>query len=163
MAKLCSSIGLYWTELVACIASSLVEVLVGNQPYFTWPTYFSKNIFFEWLLLRKIVTLLEILFIKVIYIFEGKYMLNTFPICFWRCLPCILCHIHMIQPTIIITSLVLTAPMDFFGNGNPLHYSYLENPMNREAWWVIVHRITKSWTLSEQLTLSHFQRKVTKN
>ena len=98
------------------------------------------------------MTLLEILFIKVIYIFERKYMLNTFPICFWRCLPCILCRIHMIQPTIIITSLVLTAPMDLFGNGNPLHYSYLENPMNREAWWAIVHRITKSWTLSEQLT-----------
>ena len=21
------------------------------------------------------------------------------------------------------------------GNGNPLQYSYLENPMHREAWW----------------------------
>ena len=21
------------------------------------------------------------------------------------------------------------------GNGNPLQYSYLENPMDREAWW----------------------------
>ena len=32
------------------------------------------------------------------------------------------------------------------GNGNPLHYSCLENPMNRGAWQTIVHRVTKSWT-----------------
>jgi len=25
------------------------------------------------------------------------------------------------------------------GNGNPLHYSCLENPIDREAWWAIVH------------------------
>ena len=25
------------------------------------------------------------------------------------------------------------------GNGNPLQYSQLENPMHREAWWVTVH------------------------
>ena len=28
------------------------------------------------------------------------------------------------------------------GNGNPLQYSCLENPMNREAWWAIVHKVT---------------------
>ena len=35
------------------------------------------------------------------------------------------------------------------GNGNPLHYSCLENPMERGAWWAtvsIVHRVAKSWT-----------------
>ena len=32
------------------------------------------------------------------------------------------------------------------GHGNPLHYSYLENPMDRGAWWATVHRIAKSWT-----------------
>ena len=25
------------------------------------------------------------------------------------------------------------------GNGNPLHYSCLENPMDRGAWWATVH------------------------
>ena len=29
------------------------------------------------------------------------------------------------------------------GNGNPLQYSCLENPMDREAWWAVVHGITK--------------------
>ena len=32
------------------------------------------------------------------------------------------------------------------GNGNPLQISSLENPMNRGAWWVTVHRVAKSWT-----------------
>ena len=30
--------------------------------------------------------------------------------------------------------------------GNPLQYSCLENSMDREAWWAIVHRVAKSWT-----------------
>ena len=25
------------------------------------------------------------------------------------------------------------------GNGNPLQYSCLENPMDRGAWWAIIH------------------------
>ena len=29
-------------------------------------------------------------------------------------------------------------------NGNPLHYSCLENPMDRGAWWAIVHGVIKS-------------------
>ena len=32
------------------------------------------------------------------------------------------------------------------GCGNPLQYSCLENPMEREAWWTIAHRVTKSQT-----------------
>ena len=30
------------------------------------------------------------------------------------------------------------------GNGNPLQYSCLENPMNRGAWWATVHGVTKN-------------------
>ena len=32
------------------------------------------------------------------------------------------------------------------GNGKPLQYSCLENPMDRGAWWVIVHRVAESDT-----------------
>ena len=32
------------------------------------------------------------------------------------------------------------------GNGNPLQYSCLENPMDREAWWAVVHGVAKSRT-----------------
>ena len=31
------------------------------------------------------------------------------------------------------------------GNSNPLQYSCLKNPMDREAWQVAVHQIIKSW------------------
>ena len=30
------------------------------------------------------------------------------------------------------------------GHGNPLLYSCLENPVDREAWWATVHRVAKS-------------------
>ena len=32
------------------------------------------------------------------------------------------------------------------GHGSPFRYSYLENPMDRGAWWATVHGVTKSWT-----------------
>ena len=32
------------------------------------------------------------------------------------------------------------------GQGNPLQYSRLENPMDRGAWWVVVHVVAKSQT-----------------
>ena len=38
------------------------------------------------------------------------------------------------------------------GNGNPLQYSCLENPMDRGAWWVTVHGVTKSWTQLSDFT-----------
>ena len=30
------------------------------------------------------------------------------------------------------------------GHGNPFQYSRLENPMDRGAFWAIVHRVTQS-------------------
>ena len=32
------------------------------------------------------------------------------------------------------------------GNGNPLQFSCLENPMDRGAWWATVHGVSKSQT-----------------
>ena len=29
------------------------------------------------------------------------------------------------------------------GKGNPLHHSYPENPVDRGAWWVTVHGVTR--------------------
>ena len=30
------------------------------------------------------------------------------------------------------------------GNGNPLQYSYLENPTDRGAWWATAHGVAES-------------------
>ena len=32
------------------------------------------------------------------------------------------------------------------GDGTPLQYSCLENPMDRGAWWAAVRGVAKSWT-----------------
>ena len=32
------------------------------------------------------------------------------------------------------------------GDGTPLQYSCLENPMDGGAWWAAVHGVAKSWT-----------------
>ena len=38
------------------------------------------------------------------------------------------------------------AHLDGEGNGNPLQYSCLENPMDGGAWWAAVHGVAKSDT-----------------
>ena len=35
------------------------------------------------------------------------------------------------------------------GNGNPLQYSFLENPMDRGTWQAIVHGVTKELAMTE--------------
>ena len=43
------------------------------------------------------------------------------------------------------------------GNGNPLQYSCLENPMDGGAWWAAVHGVARSWTRLSDFTLTfHF-------
>ena len=43
------------------------------------------------------------------------------------------------------------------GNGTPLQYSCLENPMDRGAWWAAVHGVAKSRTWLSNFTFTfHF-------
>ena len=48
------------------------------------------------------------------------------------------------------------------GNGNPLWYSCLENPMDGRAWWAAVHGVAKSQTRLSNFTffLSHKDNKM---
>ena len=43
------------------------------------------------------------------------------------------------------------------GNGNPLQYSCLGNPMDRGAWWATTDRVTKSRTRLKLLSTLHAQ------
>ena len=45
------------------------------------------------------------------------------------------------------------------GNGNPLQYSCLENPMDRGARWAAVHWVAKSQIRLSDFTLMHWRRK----
>ena len=54
--------------------------------------------------------------------------------------------------------LILGSERSFGGGyGNPLWYSYLENPMDRGVWWAIVQRgsVSRSWTRLKQWTHRH--------
>ena len=43
------------------------------------------------------------------------------------------------------------------GNGTPLQYSCLENPMDGGAWWAAVHGVAKSWIRLSNFTFTlHF-------
>ena len=43
------------------------------------------------------------------------------------------------------------------GNGTPLQYSCLENPMDRGTWWAAVHGVAKSQTQLNDFTFTfHF-------
>ena len=39
------------------------------------------------------------------------------------------------------------------GNGSPLQYSCLENPMDGGVWRATVHGVTKSWTRLKELSM----------
>ena len=46
------------------------------------------------------------------------------------------------------------------GNGKPLQYSWLENPMDRGTWWATVHGVAKESDLTKQLNnynITYFQ------
>ena len=47
------------------------------------------------------------------------------------------------------------------GNGTPLHYSYLEHPMDGGAWWAAVYGFAKSQDRTEQLHF-HFSLSCTR-
>ena len=43
------------------------------------------------------------------------------------------------------------------GNGIPLQYSCLENPMDGRAWWAALHGVARSWTRLSDFTITfHF-------
>ena len=84
-------------------------------------------------------------------------------------------HIHtrLLEKTIALTiwtvvnkmmSLLFNMLSSFVigeGNGTPLQYSCLENPMDGGAWWAAVHGVAKSRTQLSDFTLTflHWRRK----
>ena len=44
------------------------------------------------------------------------------------------------------------------GDGTPLQYSRLENPMDGGAWWAAVHEVAKSRTRLSDFTFTHWRR-----
>ena len=48
------------------------------------------------------------------------------------------------------------------GNGNPLQHSFLESPMDRGAWWAIIHGVVKELDMTERAhTHTHTHTQIT--
>ena len=62
---------------------------------------------------------------------------------FWKCIA------RLAQ----LEFLYLLSGLSGEGNGNPLQYSCLENPVDRGAWWIAVHRVTQSRTRLKWLSM----------
>ena len=59
--------------------------------------------------------------------------------------------------TILFWFLELCSIFDGEGNGTPLQYSWLENPMGGEAWWAAIYGVAQSWTRLSAFTFTvHF-------
>ena len=65
-------------------------------------------------------------------------------------------HQHMfrkhLSPFVLIWLCI--AELTGEGNGNPLQYSCLENPMDWGAWWAAVHGVARSWTRLSDFTFT---------
>ena len=79
-----------------------------------------------------------------------------FPVCFYVCVCVCVCTYRGFPGGSVGKNLPANAgDLDLIsgsgrspweGNGNPLHYSHLGNPMDRGAWWASVHWAAKSRT-----------------
>ena len=71
--------------------------------------------------------------------------------------PWSLAYTHAPPPTYNNTKCAKLAWTNREGNGTPFHYSCLENPMDKGAWWASVHGVAESWTQLSDFTFSfHF-------
>ena len=86
---------------------------------------------------------------------------------YFHCLEKPLCsaiHPSLLPQTLatadLLTTSIILSCLEYYigeGNGTPLQYSCLENPMDRGAWWAAVHGVTKSRTRLSDFTLTfHF-------
>ena len=73
------------------------------------------------------------------------------------------CHIYLLGEYCKVKTLCLSVHIFSFlifrreGNGTPLQYSCLKNPMDGGAWWAVVHGVAKSRTWLSDFTFTfHF-------
>ena len=69
-------------------------------------------------------------------------------------------QVNLLQSKDVIRFLVSAVVISYYhaskgeGNGTPLQYSCLENPMGGGAWWAAIYGVTQSWTQLKQLSSS---------
>ena len=68
------------------------------------------------------------------------------------------CGYQQFTPCLVLSFFALYECNLFIGEGNgtPLQYSCLENPMDGGAWQATVHEVAKSWTRLSDFTLNFY-------
>ena len=87
------------------------------------------------------------------------HVILTFLFCWWWQLLIVFARLVWGCHGSLYDEWFLTEAQAFFGegNGNPLQYSCLENPMDGGAWWAAVHGVTNSQTRLSNFTFTfHF-------
>ena len=108
--------------------------------YFPWNSFSQK--YLTW---GQITTLLSFSLITSALFLLTLIIEWVSPVAQWQriCLQCRSCRRHRFDPWLE------RSPEG--GQGNPLQYSWLQNPMDRGAWRVVLHRVTKSQTPLKRL------------
>ena len=70
---------------------------------------------------------------------------------------CVCVYIYILHMCVCIYTYIYNTYRE--GNGTPLQYSCLENPMDGGACWAAVHGVTKSRTRLSDFTFMHWRRK----
>ena len=114
--------------LESLVMGVLIEMVQSNQPAFF---FFS----FSWTI--SITFSFQSWFLKVQW--KLKLPMNLQVLIFAM-------GSHRVWQDWATNTLCISKLMAGEGNGNPLQYSCLENPVDEEAWYAIVHGVPKSWT-----------------
>ena len=104
---------------------------------------------------RTIQTEESYLIYECLFYFQKEKTKVSLMHCYWNEHLLLLCHPFYFFPTfsLLIISFILLL---YFGEGNgtPLQYSCLENPMNGGAWWAAIYGVAQSRTRLKRLSSS---------
>ena len=147
-----------WDLLPLSITTSQLPLLPLSEP--SLPLNFSVSALFNLVSVSEVFLQYDVFYLleeDVCWIFQGLWglrplLIDLFSVTF-------ACSFLYFDLTALILQTVCWFISSYSreGNGNPLQYPCLENPMDRGAWWAAVHGVAKSQAQLSVFTLTfHF-------
>ena len=126
--------------------TSLMSSCIGRQVLYHWCHHALNKV--QHLAGQQWPRALSLVLLEIRMAPTSKHGLSSFEITFVRPMN------WGLRPCPVSNLMESTHMFNREGNGNPLQYSCLENPVDRGAWWAAVHRVAQSWTQLKQLSSS---------